>query len=319
MQKPLLLPPSQSLRKSSSRNQARVEFRISMQTRRIRFTTAAIAIAVAVAATLASNFSHAARVAILSNNHATETAADFGAKIPGHTFTPINVSGAVPSLASLTTNYDVLLLFEDSTFANAPLVGNVVAGFASTGRAVVLGTFYDQDRTDGPPAFSPNGWGPLENLDPNTTDGVGTPYAPRTLDPASIAAHPLTAGVTTLFSDKWAGGNQAKAGTVVVANWLQKNAKNNPDPAIAYRITGAACVIHIAIAPDYPTIAVASGEFGGDFYRAWHNAFDFGASGCKLGPAGDPTAIPALSPVALALTALLLLACGGMARRLARR
>src|SRR5215216_195833 len=43
-----------------------VELRISMQTRRIRFTTAAIA----VAAILASGFSHAARVGVLSNNHA---------------------------------------------------------------------------------------------------------------------------------------------------------------------------------------------------------------------------------------------------------
>jgi len=286
-----------------------------MQTRRIRFTTAALAVAVAVAATFASGFAHAARVAVLSNNHATETAADFNARIAGHTFTAINVSATVPTLASLTSNYDVLLLFEDSTFANAPLVGNVVAGFANTGRAVVVGTFYDQDRSDGPPAFSPNGWGPLENLDPNTTDGVGTAYAPRTLDPASIAAHPLTAGVTTLFSDKWAGGNQAKTGTIVVANWLQKNAKNNADPAIAYRVTGAACVIHIAIAPDYPTIGVVGTDFGGDFYRAWRNAFDFGAAACKTGPAADPTAIPALSPTTLALTAMLLLACGGLARR----
>jgi hypothetical protein len=288
-----------------------------MQTRRVRFTTAAIAIAAATS--LASGFSHAARVGILSNNHATETAADFNAKIPGHTFAAINVSVTVPTLSSLTSNYDMLLLFEDSTFANAPLVGNVVAAYANTGRAVAVGTFYDQDRSDGPPAFSPNGWGALENLDPNTTDGVGTAYAPRTLDPASIAAHPLTAGVTTLFSDKWAGGNQAKAGTIVVSNWLQKNAKGNADPAIAYRITGAACVIHIAIAPDYPTIGVAGTDFGGDFYRAWRNAFDFGAATCKTGPTADPTAIPALSPIALALTALLLLACGGLARRSMRR
>ena len=289
-----------------------------MQTRRVRFTTAAIAVAVTFAALLASGSSRAARVGILSNNHATETAADFSAKIPGHTFTAVDVATAVPTLTSLTTNFDVVLLFEDGTFANAPLVGNVIASYANTGRVVVIGTFYDQDRSDGPPAFSPNGWGALESIDPNTTDGVGTAYSPRTLDPASIAAHPLTAGVTTLFSDKWAGGNQAKVGTTVVANWLQRNAKSNPDPAIAYRVTGAACVIHIAIAPDYPTIGVAGTDFGGDFYRAWRNAFDFGVVGCRSGPAADPTAIPALSPLALALTALLLV-CVGLARRSIRR
>jgi hypothetical protein len=290
-----------------------------MQTRRIRFTTAALAVVAAVAASLTSGLTEAARVGVLSNNHSAETAADFNAKITGHTFTGINVGASVPTLASLTSNFDVVLLFEDSTFANAPLVGNVVASFANAGHTVVLGTFYDQDRSDGPPAFSPNGWGALETIDPNTTDGVGTPYAPRSLDPASIVAHPLSVGVATLFSDKWAGGNQAKPGTTVVASWLQRNARGNADPAIAYRVTGAACVIHVAIAPDYPIGGVAGTDFGGDFYRAWRNAFDFGAAGCRSNaPAGDPTAIPALSPLALALTALLLVVCGGLARRLVR-
>ena len=308
---------------------ARAEIRISMQTGRIRFTTAAIA--VAVAAMLASGLSHAARVGILSNNHASETAADFNAKIAGHTFTPVNVSVTVPTLASLTANFDVLLLFEDSTFANATPVGNVVAAYANAGRAVVLGTFYDQDRSDGPPALSPNGWGVLENLDPNTTDGVGTSYATRTLDPASIVSHPLTAGVTALSAEKWAGGNQPKQGTTVLASWLQKNAKGGLDPAIAYRTTSAACVIHIAIAPDYPTIGVAGTDFGGDFYRVWRNAFDFGATLCGTSgsppvkpvspgtPASDPNAIPTLSHAALALTVLLLLGIGGIAGRRRRR
>ena len=251
-----------------------------MQTRRIRFITAATA--VAVAATLASDLSHAARVGVLSNNRAAETAADFNARVAGHTFTAVNVSAEVPALATLIASFDVLLLFEDSTFANATPVGNVVAAYANTGHAVVLGTFYDQDRSDGPPALTPNGWGALEGIDPNTTDGVGTSYAPRTLDPASIVAHPLTAGVTALFSGKWAGGNQAKSGTIVVANWLQKNARGGADPAIAYRVSGAACVIHIAIAPDYPTIGVAGTDFGGDFYRVWRDAFDFGAATCQM-------------------------------------
>jgi hypothetical protein len=55
----------------------------------------------------------------------------------------------------------------------------------------------------------------------------------------------------------------------VVATWAQKNAKGNPDPAVAYRISGAACVIHIAIAPDYPAVGVLNTDFGGDYYRLW--------------------------------------------------
>ena len=79
-----------------------------------------------------------------------ETAADFNARIPTHTFTPIDTATTIPTLKSLTNAFDVLLVFEDSTYGNAPAVGNAAAAFANTGRAVVIGTFYDQDRSDGP-------------------------------------------------------------------------------------------------------------------------------------------------------------------------
>jgi hypothetical protein len=294
--------------------------RLSMQARRFRYVTACAAVALATLLADAAPV-HAARVGVLSNNKENETAADFNAKIAGHTFTAVDVSASTPSLVTLTANYDVLLLFEELTFSNATSVGNVVASFANTGRPVVLGTFYDQDRSDGSPLFSPNGWGALETIDPNTTDGVGTPYTARSLDAASIVAHPLTAGVSTLTSAGFAGGNQAKPGSIVVANWVQKNAKGNADPAIAYRLTGAACVIHVAIAPHYPTVAPT--EFGGDFYRVWRNAFDFGAGGCKSSggtiSGNDLIAIPTLSAAALLLTALLIAAAGGIAHRRSRR
>lgn len=222
----------------------------------------------------------AARVGVLSNKFATETATDFNARIPGHTFTGVDLALGVPTLASLTAAYDAVLLFEDRTFESAPQVGAAVAAYAQSGRAVVLGTFYEQDRTDGAVANTPHGWGALEYLDPNTTDGVGTPYVPRTLDAATLSTHPLTSGLTSLTSTKFAGGNQPKAGSIVVANWLQANALSRPDPAIAYRVTGAACVIHVAIAPHYPVIPGASQDFGGDFDRAWQNAFDFAGSRC---------------------------------------
>jgi len=262
---------------------------------------------------------HAARVGILSNLHASETATDFGAQIPGHTFTAVDTLAGVPSLASLTSSFDVLLVFEDGTYAGATTVGNVVAAFANTGRAVVLGTFYEQDRSDGPPVNSPHSWGLLETIDPNTTDGEGTPYVARTLNVASLVAHPLTAGVMSLFSDRFAGGNQAKPGTIVVGSWIQPNARGLPDPAIAYRITASACVIHVAIAPSYPTIGVAGMEFGGDFHRVWRNAFDFGAAGCVVSSGGagvelNPTAIPTLNVWGLTLT-ILLIGVAAVARR----
>lgn len=242
---------------------------------------AAALVSVVVAAACAMPDAWAARVGVLSNFYQNETAADFSASLTGHTFTPIDVSLSVPQLAALLADFDVLLLFEDGTYANAPAVGNLVASFAQSGRAVVLGAFYDQDRSDAPQAFTPHGWGALESIDPNTTDGVGTAYSPRSLDPASIVAHPLTAGVTALATNRFAGGNQPKNGTIVVAAWAQKNALGGVDPAIAFRITGVACVIHIAVAPQYSALGTLNVDFGGDFYRVWRNAFDFGAAGCK--------------------------------------
>ncbi len=107
--------------------------------------------------------------------------------------------------------------------------------------------------------------------------------------------HPLTAGVLSLFAAPgtgFAGGNEAKPDSIVVANWIQANARGARDPAIAYRITENACVIHIGIAPNYASYGNYGAAFGGDYYRVWQNAFDFGASKCALPIVpGDPEQI----------------------------
>ena len=90
-------------------------------------------------------------------------------------------------------------------------------------------------------------------------------------------------------------------------------------------ITGAACVIHIAIAPDYPAVGVFNTDFGGDYYRLWRNAFDFAGNHCITGtgnvPVNDAFAIPATSLPVLATIAALLGALGlvRLRRRPARR
>ena len=273
-----------------------------------------------VAAVAVATPASAARIGILSNKYATETAADFNTRIPSHIFTAVDTAGAIPTLASLTGAFDVILVFEDSTFGNAPSVGNVAAAYANTGRAVVIGAFYDQDRSDAPAGVSPHGWGALEQIDPNTTDGTGTPYAPRTLNIATLATHPLTAGITSLTSAKFAGGNKAKVGTTVVAYWKEPNAQGGLDPAIAFRKTGDACVIQFAIAPNYPSTGVSGTDFSGDFHRAWSNVFDFGAAKCTpllaLDPGGTVANVPTLSQWGLLLTILLVGAVGaGTLRR----
>ena len=267
---------------------------------------------------------HAAQVGVLSNNYASATAADFAAKIPGHTFTGVDTFASVPTLASLLAAYDVLLVFEDGRFANSKAVGDVAAAFVNAGRPVVLGTFYDQDRSDSAnPALTiipvPGGWGALEALDPNTTDGIGVatdstgfPNRPRVLNAASIVPHALTKGVTALGATSgFAGGNQAKARTVVLANWTEPNARGLPDPAIAYRLSGATCVVQIGIAPDYAVGTTSGyGDFTGDFYVVWKNAFDFASTAC-----GTANRIPSLSEGGLALTVLLVAAVAFRERR----
>jgi hypothetical protein len=280
------------------------------------------------AAVVASPPAHAARVGVLSNKYAVETAADFAAKIPAHTFTGVDTFAGVPTFPSLMGSFDVLLVFEDGRFINSKAVGDVVAAFAGTGRPVVLGTFYDQDRSDvANPALivipSPGGWGALELIDPDTTDGTGVPTdatgkpnRPRVLNAATIVPHALTQGVTALSAGSgstggFAGGNQAKPGTIVLANWTELNARNLPDPAIAYRLTGTTCVVQIGIAPDYAVgVDPGYGNFTGDFYTVWKNAFDFAANSC-----GTVKGIPSLSDGGLALTVLLVLAAAFSQRR----
>ena len=266
----------------------------------------------------------AARVGVLANNYSAATAADFASKIPGHTFTGVDTSTTVPTLSSLTSSFDVLLVFEDGRFLNSKAVGDVAAQFFALGRTVVIGTFYDQDRSDGVnPALTviavPGGWGALESIDPNTTDGLGVPTdasgfpnLPRVMNAAGIVPHALTQGVTALAATTGlAGGNQAKAGTIVLATWTELNARGLPDPLIAYRLTGRSCTVQIGIAPDYAVgTGTGYGGFTGDFYVIWKNAFDFAASGCATA-----NRIPSLSNGGLALTVLLVLAVAFSQRR----
>ncbi len=264
----------------------------------------ALAAVLSFASLMACLPAEAARVAVLSNKNADFVASDFAAHVPGHQFTAIDVSGGPPALATLLASYDEILLFEDGLFQQAPAVGNVVFDFAQAGRPVVVATFYEQDRSDraGLALPTPHGWGQLESIDPNTSDTIGAAATPRSLDPASIVVHPLTAGVASLATNVggYAGGNQAKPGTTVLANWAQPNANNQPDPAIALRL-GNTCVMAVGIAPDIGAYSGLGVSVSGDFYQMWRNVFDFGGGNC-----GKGWAVPALSEAMLAAAGLLL-------------
>ena len=225
---------------------------------------------------------YAARVGVLSNKYATETAADFNARIPTHVFTGDRHLRGRPDAAVADQNaFDVILVFEDSTYGNATAVGNVAAAFANTGRAVVIGAFYDQDRSDGPPVNSPHGWGALEQIDPNTTDGTGTPYAPRTLDTATMLAHPLTDGHHVAHERQVRGRQPGQAGhhgrrLLGPAECAGQRRPRDRLPHHRRRVRDPCSPSRRTIR----SLGVAGTDFSGDFHRAWKNAFDFGADRC---------------------------------------
>jgi len=191
---------------------------------------------------------------ILSNSGADTCALDFALKIPDVDFAWMNVYSDTPTYSNLSA-YDVVLLFEEGMFDNAPNVGSAVYDYVIAGGNLAIGTFYEQDRSDinsTLTGWTPYGWGPLETIDPFTSDGFGCEYTSDTLDMLSVVAHPITAGVESLWCDQYHGGVHAKPDTVVVANWTGLNYLGEPCPLAGYRILeDNQRIVQISIFPDY--------------------------------------------------------------------
>ncbi len=187
----------------------------------------------------------------------------FGLFMPDIQFDTMDVGIVPPTLASLAS-YSAVLLWEDGTFANAPLVGDTLAAYVAAGGNVLMGTFYWQDRSDNT-IYSPNGWGALETIDP-LLGPTGSEYNADALNPASIVAHPITTGVTALSVPSFHGGVTAKAGTSVVASW------GDGVPLAAYRFAAPSQrLVAISTMPAYPRF----GGYTGDFYLLWQNALNW--------------------------------------------
>lgn len=218
---------------------------------------------------------------ILSNLYADTCALDFTLKIPDVDFAWMDVSTATPTYSNLSA-FDVVLLFEDGKFANAPSVGSAVHDYVMAGGNLVLGTFYEQERSD--VIFSPYGWGPLETIDPFTSDTQGCEYSNDTLNVASLIAHPITEGVQSLWCDQYHGGVHAKADTVVVANWTGPNYLGEDCPLAGYRILdNGQRVVQISIYPNYADLNLTA-DVGGDFFTLWANAIKWSSDAFYTGP-----------------------------------
>jgi MYXO-CTERM domain-containing protein len=226
---------------------------------------------------------HAASVLVLSNQYEAEVVDDFTANTVGHTYTGFNVSGQTPTVAMMN-QFDAVLVFEDGLFGNAVSVGDAVAAYYAQGqRCVVIGTFYWQERSDNP-IYSAPGWGALEGIDVFTGLAGGSEYAPDSLDPGSIVAHPITQGVTMLSAGAYRGGIEPKPDTTILATWLGTNTLDKADPLIGIREDpNGGRFVGISILPSYEAVGDYGADFTGDFHILWQNAFSWCGSPCGNG------------------------------------
>jgi hypothetical protein len=157
-------------------------------------------------------------------------------------------------------------------------VGDTVAAYVLAGGNLVLGTFYWQDRSDNQRYPSNYGWGALENLDP-FFGPYGSEYRPDHLAVSSIVAHPMTAGVDSLYVSSYHGGVMAKPGTTVLALWSDACDLCQPDnqtPLLGYRIESQGQrIVGVSVAPQY----VYYGGYSGDFIQLWHNVLSWAIAG----------------------------------------
>ena len=186
--------------------------------------------------------------------------------MPDVTFETFLGAATTPTLSYLAT-FDVVLLYENGIYSNALNVGNALAQYVALGGNMVFGTFYWQDRSDG--GYGSNGWGGLESIDPFIAAG-GNEYDAGAMNPASIVAHPLTQGVTSMTVYPYGGGGIAKSGTTVVASYT------NGKPLIGFRMESLGQrLVAVSAFPaneSYGTVA-------GDFYQMWDNALRWAAAG----------------------------------------
>ncbi|MDX1494739.1 MAG: hypothetical protein R3253_11795 [Longimicrobiales bacterium] len=170
--------------------------------------------------------------------------------------------------ADLLARHDVVLLFMNGLFDESAALGTQIADYVSAGGNVVLASFYWQGRSDS--GLGSVGWGSLETIDPFLSTG-GATYQSDAL--GTTTAHPLTAGVNTLFSASGhRGGVQAKSGTSVVATW------SDTTPFIGYRVlAGGQRIVGVTLFPAGGPNAVS-----GDVQAVWENAV--GWAGAAGGP-----------------------------------
>lgn len=200
--------------------------------------------------------------------------------MPRVNFHTLNVRLTTPTQEFLS-GFRAVLLFENGLFFNAFNVGNALAEYVQRGGNVVFGTFYWQDRSDNA-VYRQRGWGALEAVDP-FLGPRGSEYNADSMDPGSIVAHPLTAGVESLWVSDYHGGVVAKPGTTVVASW------SDGVPLIGFVTLGdGQRLVAVSTFPAHPWWSPVTG----DFWRIWTNAIEWAGAGSVPAPVAPSLVAP---------------------------
>lgn len=85
----------------------------------------------------------------------------------------------------------MVLIFENGLYPSSANTGTAIQTYYAAGnRGVVIGTFYDQGRSDNP-TYMHVGYGLLETVHPFTAEAGGCEYNADSMNPASIVGHPI--------------------------------------------------------------------------------------------------------------------------------
>lgn len=158
-----------------------------------------------------------ARYLVLSGgdfNHNSVLEAELQSFLPESRFESYYFLNDPPALTMLV-RYNAVLLYEDGVFGGSQILGNRVAEYLAQGGNLVVGTFYWQNRSDGP--FETRGWGALEDSDIFSAAG-GAKYTSGSMDPDSKVEHTVMSGVDSIESTGFWGG-VAGGGSGVLARW----------------------------------------------------------------------------------------------------
>lgn len=221
------------------------------------------------------------RILVLSGgktNDNDRVAYDFGSRMPDYYFETYYANSQTPSQDYLGT-FDAILLYEDGVFDNANNIGNATYQYVINGGNLLIGTFYDQERSDNT-YYRRAGWGLLELIDPFTTDTRGCKYSYDSMNISTIVDHPIMEEVSSIYSNSYRGGARAKPGTTVLAFWTTPNILGEPDPLVGFRVLDIGQrVVQISI---FPASGNASfNDAGGDFFKLWTNAIEWASAGEK--------------------------------------